>query len=77
MQLNLVASAWPKSAKVFARLVADVKAKGNHLATGASGSKLILPVLTDRGQVDLAYKVTTNPTYPGWGFWFSKGATSM
>jgi alpha-L-rhamnosidase len=59
-------------------LIADVKAKGDHLATGANGSKYILPVLTEFGQADLAYKVATNPTAPGWGQWFLQcGATTM
>jgi alpha-L-rhamnosidase len=59
-------------------LIADVRAKGNHLATGANGSKYILPMLTDYGQADLAYKVATNPTAPGWGQWFLQcGATTM
>ncbi len=59
-------------------LTADVKAKGNHLATGANGSKYILPMLTEYGQADLAYKVATNPTAPGWGQWFLQcGATTM
>jgi alpha-L-rhamnosidase len=59
-------------------LAADVKAKGNHLATGANGSKYILPMLTQYGYGDLAYLVATNPTAPGWGQWFLQcGATTM
>lgn len=59
-------------------LIADVKAKGNHLATGANGSKYILPMLTEYGQPDLAYAVATNPTAPGWGQWFLQcSATTM
>lgn len=59
-------------------LAADVKAKGDHLATGANGSKYILPMLTKYGYGDLAYLVATNPTAPGWGQWFLQcGATTM
>jgi alpha-L-rhamnosidase len=59
-------------------LAADVVAKGDHLATGANGSKYILPMLTEYGHADLAYKVATNPTAPGWGQWFLQcGATTM
>jgi alpha-L-rhamnosidase len=59
-------------------LAADVVAKGNHLATGANGSKYILPMLTEAGYGDLAYQVATNPTSPGWGQWFLQcGATTM
>jgi len=59
-------------------LAADVRAKGNHLATGANGSKYILPMLTRYGFGSLAYLVATNPTAPGWGQWFQQcGATTM
>jgi alpha-L-rhamnosidase len=59
-------------------LAASVTADGNHLATGANGSKYILPVLTDYGYGNLAYLVATNPTAPGWGQWFEQcGATTM
>jgi len=59
-------------------LAADVKAQGDHLATGANGSKYILPILTQYGYADLAYQVATNPTAPGWGQWFLQcGATTM
>ncbi len=41
-----------------------------HLDTGAVGTKWILPALTECGYTDLAEVVATNPTYPGWGWWF-------
>jgi alpha-L-rhamnosidase len=63
---------------IAAGLAANVTAAGNHLATGANGSKYILPMLTDYGYGDLAYLVATNPTAPGWGQWFAQcGATTM
>jgi alpha-L-rhamnosidase len=63
---------------VVANLVADIQQRGVHLNTGALGTKVILPVLTDAGYADLAYQVATNPTYPGWGYWFEGlGATTM
>ena len=63
---------------VLANLVADVTQRGGHLNTGALGTKIILPVLTDAGHPDLAYQVATNATYPGWGYWFGElGATTM
>lgn len=63
---------------VVASLVDDIKERGVHLNTGALGTKIILPVLTDNGYAELAYQVATNPTYPGWGYWFETlGATTM
>jgi alpha-L-rhamnosidase len=59
-------------------LAANVTAQGNHLATGANGSKYILPMLTEYGYGNLAYLAATNPTAPGWGQWFLQcGATTM
>ncbi|MDN5852430.1 MAG: glycoside hydrolase family 78 protein [Actinomycetia bacterium] len=63
---------------VVASLVEDIQDRGYHLNTGALGTKAILPVLTDIGRPELAYDVATNPTYPGWGYWFQQlGATTM
>lgn len=76
LSLGLVPDA--QRAKVVASLVGDIKDKGVHLNTGALGTKLILPVLTDTGNGELAYQVATNPTYPGWGYWFQQlDATTM
>jgi alpha-L-rhamnosidase len=61
---------------VYANLVADVTARGAHLDTGAIGTKLLLPILTERGDVDLAYAVATQTTYPSWGSWLEHGATT-
>ncbi len=64
--------------KLLANLFDDIKARGQHLNTGALGTKIILPLLTDTGNAQLAYDVATNPTYPGWGYWFQAlGATTM
>jgi len=63
---------------IVANLAADVVSKGNLLATGANGSRYILTVLTEAGYGDLAYKVATNPAYPGWAHWFEQcGTTTM
>jgi alpha-L-rhamnosidase len=61
---------------VYAHLVADIRNRGNHLDTGAIGTKQLLPVLTERGDVDLAFAIATQTTYPSWGYWLAQGATS-
>lgn len=61
---------------VFANLVKDVVDRGTHLNTGAIGTKLLLPVLTEHGRGDLAYQVATQTDYPSWGNWVENGATS-
>ncbi|MET0288730.1 MAG: family 78 glycoside hydrolase catalytic domain [Pseudoxanthomonas sp.] len=64
-------------ARVAEALVAAVHAREDHLDTGALGTKLLLPMLTDIGRPDLAMTVATQTTFPGWGFWHANGATSL
>ncbi|MBE8476130.1 alpha-L-rhamnosidase [Streptomyces justiciae] len=62
--------------KVFANLVKDITDRGDHLNTGAIGTKLLLPVLTENGRADLAYKIAAQTDYPSWGYWVKQGATT-
>lgn len=64
-------------AEVVANLVADVRARGDHLNTGALGTSELLPVLTAHGHADVAHAVATQRTYPSWGYWFDNGADTM
>jgi len=61
---------------VYANLVADIHARGDHLNTGSIGTKQLLPLLSDHGDIDLAYKIATQTTYPSWGYWLTRGATT-
>jgi alpha-L-rhamnosidase len=61
---------------VYDNLVADIHARGDHLNTGAIGTKMLLRVLTAHGDTDLAYRIATQTTYPSWGYWVSQGANS-
>ncbi|MBD5131302.1 MAG: family 78 glycoside hydrolase catalytic domain [Clostridiales bacterium] len=62
---------------VVSRLVKDIKDKDYHLDTGIIGTKYILPILCDYGYEDVAYRIVTQTTYPSWGYWLEKGATSL
>jgi alpha-L-rhamnosidase len=64
-------------ASVVESLVADIRARGNHLNTGALGTSVLLPVLTAHGHADVAHAVATQRTYPSWGFWFDNDADTM
>lgn len=64
-------------AEVLQNLVDDIHARGDHLNTGALGTKYLLPVLTERGYGDLAYAIATQRTFPSWGYWIDNGATSL
>ena len=64
-------------AAVVAGLVADVRARGNHLNTGALGTSALLRVLSAHGYPDVAHALATQRTYPSWGYWFDQGADTM
>ncbi len=48
-----------------------------HLNTGIIGTKYLWPVLNRAGRNDVAYTIVTRTTYPGYGYWISKGATTL
>lgn len=52
--------------------------RDDHLWTGVLGTKYLLPLLTEYGHGDLAYRVATQTDYPSWGRWFesAEGSTS-
>ena len=65
-------------AALLASLVNNIEqvTKG-HVGTGLVGAQFLMRTLTDNGRSDLAYKIATQPTYPGWGYMVSKGATTV
>ncbi|MFJ4749068.1 alpha-L-rhamnosidase [Streptomyces albogriseolus] len=60
-----------------ARLVALIEARDWHLSTGFLGTPRLLPVLTDTGHTDIAYRLLTQRTFPSWGYQIDHGATTM
>ena len=68
----------PASIQTVADSVAsDVVVKGTHLNTGCLGTKYILPMLSEHGHTNAAFSVSTQTTFPSWGFWIENGATTM
>lgn len=63
--------------RTLQNLVKDVKAQGYHLTTGNICTKYLLEVLSERGQMDVAYSIATQTTYPSWGYMLEKGATTL
>jgi alpha-L-rhamnosidase len=59
------------------QLVANVESKSNHLDCGNLGAKYLLHALSDNGRAEVAYKVATQTTMPGWGYWIKIGATTL
>ncbi len=67
-----------KKEAVLKNLVNDItRTHSNHLNTGIVGTRYILNVLTRYGQVELAYKIATQTTYPSWGYMIREGATTI
>ncbi|MEK6194296.1 MAG: alpha-rhamnosidase, partial [Deltaproteobacteria bacterium] len=62
---------------LVAKLAADIKSKDDHLDVGILGAKYLFNALTENGQHDLAYRMATQTTYPSYGHWIAKGATTM
>jgi alpha-L-rhamnosidase len=50
---------------------------GGHVGTGLVGAQFLMRTLAENGRSDLAYKIATQPTYPGWGYMVKQGATTV
>jgi alpha-L-rhamnosidase len=64
-------------AAAVAYLVNDIKSRGWHLSTGFLGTAYLMPVLTEAGRNDVAYRLLLNETYPSWGYMIERGATTI
>ena len=64
----------PKAAE---HLVDNIKRRDWHLATGFLGTAYLLPVLTEAGCLDAAYRLLKNETFPSWGYTIRNGATTI
>jgi alpha-L-rhamnosidase len=65
-------------AAVFGRLKSEMCSSGRaRLDTGILGTRYLLDVLADHGEIDLAYEILTGEEYPSWGHWFAGGRVSL
>lgn len=65
-------------AQVLDRLLHGViEEQDYHLDTGILGTRYLLDVLTESGFGDVAYKVASQRTYPGWGYMVEEGSTTL
>lgn len=63
---------------IFNRLVSKIHDESNdHVGVGLVGAQWLMRTLSENGQADLAYKIATQTTYPGWGYMIEKGATTI
>lgn len=63
--------------KTVARLVKEIESNNWHLTTGFLGTPILLPVLSDNGRDDVAYKLLFQESYPSWFYMIRNGATTM
>ncbi len=66
-----------KRQKAADRLVERIKERDWHLSTGFLGTRDLLPVLSETGYLDIAYRLLLNDTFPSWGYQIKNGATTM
>ncbi len=67
----------PRRSRAAEHLVEAIERADHHLSTGFLGVRELLPVLTDIGRLDLAYRLVLNETYPSWGYSIAHGATTI
>ena len=58
-------------------LIRTIEEKDWHLSTGFLGVGLLLPILSDIGRTDIAYRLLHNETYPSWIYSIHQGATTI
>ena len=76
LMLGLVPEGYEE--QVFANIVekTEVDCKG-HVSAGVLGIQHLMRGLTAYGNLELAYQIATNETYPSWGYMINKGATTI
>jgi alpha-L-rhamnosidase len=63
--------------RILDYLLQDIETHQGHLSTGILGTKFMLDVLCGEGHPDVAYRIVTQPDFPGWGWMLKNGATTL
>ncbi|MCQ2391486.1 MAG: glycoside hydrolase family 78 protein [Kiritimatiellae bacterium] len=61
----------------YARLKADIAARGDSLTTGIFGTQYLLEYLSTHGDAALAGRIVTHEGFPGWFDMMDRGATTL
>lgn len=75
LKMNLLSE--EKTPALVDHLIRTIERKNWHLSTGFVGVSYLLPMLSDHGHNDVAYKILLNETYPSWGYSIKNGATTI
>ncbi len=63
--------------KAAKELVADIKRRGMHLSTGFVGAPYLPHALSNHGQLEAAYELLHQKTWPSWLYSVTQGATTI
>jgi alpha-L-rhamnosidase len=63
--------------KVARQLVAEVRQQKGRINAGIHGAKAIINALAEHGFHAQAFKLITQPQFPGWAWWLGQGATTL
>ncbi len=64
--------------QIFNHLVGKITGECNsHIGTGLIGGQWLMRTLTRYGRPDLGWTITTQDTYPSWGYMIRKNATTI
>lgn len=64
--------------QIMKRLENDILVKYNgHIHVGITGGAILFKLLRDEGRDDLIYSMTSQTTYPSWGYMKANGATTI
>lgn len=63
---------------IFNHLISKITGEGDqHIGTGLIGGQWLMRTLTRYGRPDLGWTITTQDTYPSWGYMIRKNATTI
>lgn len=67
----------PEKDKTFDVLMKEFERHDFHVSSGIFGVKMMFDVLREHDMNEVAYKVASQKTYPGWGHMVESGATTL
>ncbi|MBX2925345.1 MAG: family 78 glycoside hydrolase catalytic domain [Chitinophagaceae bacterium] len=58
-------------------LMKEFERKDWHLSTGIFATKMMFDILRNENRNDIAYRIATQRSFPGWAYMIEKGATTL